>query len=421
MSPASASSAPAASPSEVRPAGGDRGALVFIAAYSAVLNALMLIAPVIGGKLAEDLGLGPAQTGMIFSVELGAFSLATLPAYFWLRRANLRTVTLLCTVVVIGGNVVSGFVDTYSVLLGVRLVTSLAAGSITVVLLSRSGRAANPSRAFGVFVVSQLAMGALILAVFPVVFAGTGAGAVYWTLAGLAVLCLPTAWLLDGEFLRRLAGTSAAPSSASPRRLAPFVLGLGALLLFYIALSGVWTFMAAVADAAGTDPAAVSFSLSAATVAGILSALFASLRGDTPHRRLYLAGGYLGMAVSVALLAGGPGLLRFAVAAVLFKFVWTLILPYLLSTLADLGSGGQVMNTTNLMIGSGLALGPMISGRLIETSGGFAGMLVVAGLGVVVSGVLVMVVHPRRGAVGELDGGADPDRGGATPSTSAVG
>ncbi|GAA3062209.1 MFS transporter [Actinocorallia glomerata] len=372
-------------------------ALIFIAAYSAVLNALMLIAPVISGKLAEDFGLGPAQTGAIFSVELGCFSLATIPAYLWLRRLNLRQVTIVCTVIVIVGNIVSGFVGTYSALLLARLVTSLAAGSIVVILLSRSGKAHNPSRAFGVFVVSQLVMGALILAVFPTVFAEVGSSAVYWSLAGLALLCLPATALLDGEFLRRDRGQGPADAARpSGRSVLPFVLGLGAVLLFYVALSGVWTFMAAVADVAGTSPDAVSRTLSVATLAGIASALFASLRGDTPRRRLYLAVGYLGMAVSVLLLVGAPGLWRFAVAAVVFKFVWTLILPYLLSTLADLGSGGQVMNTTNLMIGSGLALGPLISGSLIESTGGFGAMLLVSTVGVIVSGLLVMVVHPRR-------------------------
>ncbi|GAB3187148.1 MFS transporter [Nesterenkonia suensis] len=380
------------------PSASDGGALVFIAAYSAVLNALMLIAPVISGKLAEDFGLGPAQTGAIFSVELGCFSLATIPAYLWLRRLNLRVVTFFCTVVVIVGNIVSGIVDTYSALLLARLVTSLAAGSIVVILLSRSGKAQNPSRAFGVFVVSQLVMGALILAIFPSIFAGVGSSAVYWSLAGLALLCLPTAALLDGDFLRRdrQQDAAAAGERAGGRSVLPFVLGLGAVLLFYVALSGVWTFMAAVAGVAGTSPDAVSHTLSVATLAGIASALFASLRGDTPRRRLYLTVGYLGMAVSVLMLVGSPGLWRFAVAAVVFKFVWTLILPYLLATLADLGSGGQVMNTTNLMIGSGLALGPLISGFLIESTGGFGAMLLVSAAGVFVSGLLVMVVHPRR-------------------------
>ena len=68
------------------------------------------------------------------------------------------------------------------------------------------------------------------------------------------------------------------------------------------------------------------------------------------------------MALSIGLLFGSPALIRFAIAAVIFKFAWTFILPYLLSTLSDLSNGGHLMNTTNLMIGSGFSIGPIVSG-----------------------------------------------------------
>lgn len=378
----------------------DRGAYTYIAVYSAVLYTVLLIAPVVGGKLAEQFALSPTELGLLFSLELGAFSLATVPAYLWLRRVDLRVTTYLCTGLVIAGNVLSGLVDSYPLLVAVRFLTSLAAGSITVIILSLCGRTGNPSRAFGVFVVCQLAMGALILAVFPVAFAGTEVAAVYWTLAVLALLCLPAARLLDGRFLRHTV-EPAAPRKAPRINPFKFVLGLGAVLFFYIALSGVWTFMAAIATAAGNAAGTTSVVLSIATVAGILSALLATVLGDSPHRRIFLLGGYLGMAASVALLLGGPGLLRFAMAAVIFKFAWTFILPYLLSALADLSSGGHVMNTTNLMIGSGFAIGPLLSGLLIESAGGgFTTMLALSLAGVLVSMAFILTAHTRATSTG---------------------
>lgn len=74
---------------------------------------------------------------------------------------------------------------------------------------------------------------------------------------------------------------------------------------------------------------------------------------------------------------------------------WTLILPYLLSTLSDLG-GHQVMNTTNLMIGAGFALGPVISGVLIE-NGGFTGMITFSLVAILASLLCVLVVQRRFG------------------------
>ncbi|MFI7495551.1 MFS transporter [Kocuria sp. M4R2S49] len=373
--------------------GSDRGTYTYISVYSAVLYTVLLTAPVVAGKLTEQFALTPVQVGGLFSAELGAFSLATIPAYLWLKRLNLRTATYLFTAVVVLGNLVSGFIDDFGWLVAARVITSLAAGSITVILLTLSGRTSNPSRAFGLFVVFQLAMGALILAVFPALYAGTGVAAIYWTLAGLAALCVLVVPQIDGEALR---GSAPAPADSRTRTrppIAQYITGLAAVLLFYIALSGVWAFMAQISAGSGIDLSATSLVLSVATVAGIASALLATVLGDTPRRRLYLRMGYLGMALSVALLFGAPGLLRFAVAAVIFKFAWTLILPYLLSTLSDLG-GSQVMNTTNLMIGTGFAIGPIVSGTLVQ-AGGFSGMLAFSLAAVVASLLCVLVVQRR--------------------------
>jgi predicted MFS family arabinose efflux permease len=258
----------------------DRGTYTYIAVFSAVLYTVLLIAPVIAGKLVEQFGLTPVQVGTLFSLELGAFSLATVPAYLWLRRMNLRTASYLFAAIVIAGNVVSGFMDDFGLLVAARVVTSLAAGSITVIILTLSGKTGNPSRAFGIFVVFQLAMGALILAVFPALFASTGVAAIYWTLAGLAGLCLLVVNRIDGEVLRK----STAVAASDTKRVPVFsaAAGMAAVLLFYVALSGVWSFIAQISAGSGIDLSATSLILSLATVAGIPSALVATTLGDSP-------------------------------------------------------------------------------------------------------------------------------------------
>lgn len=364
------------------------------AVFSAVLYTVLLVAPVIAFPLTTKFGLDASQTGLLFSCELGAFSLATLPAYLWLNRVPLVRSVGFCTVIVILGNLFSGFVSSFEVLLIVRIITSLAAGSITVVLLALGPKAANPGRAFGLFVVCQLIMGALILAVFPALYADSDVSAMYWTLAGLSVLCL--------LFVPMLRGLSLAGADASAReseeaadsrtttaeathrptldraKIPNFAAGLISILFFYIALSGVWTFMGQLSTAAGNSENATSIILMIATIAGIASALLATILGSSPRRRIYLLVGFGILAVSVLVLLGGPALIRFALAAILFKFGWTFVLPYLIASVSALGGGPQTMNTVNLMIGGGFALGPIIAGALIAGPGGFTALLVTA-------------------------------------------
>lgn len=54
------------------------------------------------------------------------------------------------------------------------------------------------------------------------------------------------------------------------------------------------------------------------------------------------------------------------------------VLPLILACLADLDRSGRLMNSVNLVIGGGLALGPAVAGPLLESPLGFSGMLTVS-------------------------------------------
>lgn len=383
----------------VRPkTGNERGTYIYIGVYSAVLYMVLLIAPVITSKLVEQFGLSATQVGGLLSLELGAFSLATVPAYLWLRRVNLVTATQVFTIIAVLGNIISGLVDSYVLLVICRVITSLAAGSITVIILGLSGKAANPGRAYGLFVAAQLVMGAVILALFPSIFATLNVSAIYWTMAGLAALCIPAAKQINPDALRVSSETKAVASTAQTRQfpLSLAVLGLAAVFFFYVGLSSVWSFMGQIAANANLDLGTTSLILSLATLPGIASSVLATWLGDSPWRRAFLIGGYLAMTASIALLFGLTGALQFALAAVVFKFAWTFVLPYLLTSISDLDSNGQLMNSTNLMIGSGFALGPALGGVLIESSGGFDALLWTACAGVVISMIFAVSIQRRK-------------------------
>ncbi|MGO1543533.1 MAG: MFS transporter [Gulosibacter sp.] len=353
---------------------------VFIGAFSAVLYSVLLVAPVIASMLAVEYNLSPGSVGLIASVELGCFSLATIPAYLWLRRANIRWVSVGCIAVVIAGNVLSAMAPSFESLLGLRAITALAAGSITVVILSISAKTTNPSRSYGVFLVAQLGMGAAILLLFPVLFAGRSVSAVYLTLAVLALLCLPASFCLKGHELKKStedAITAATPKPARRTNIFALVCALVAVFGFYFSLGGAWTFMVEIGASGGTEIGLAASMIGIATAAGALIALIATIVGESRYGNLFIMVGYVAMGGSMLLLFGGPGLVRFIIAVFVFKLAWSWLLPFLLSTVSRVG-GTHVMNSTNLMIGGGLAVGPLVAGQLIEATGGFNMMLTVA-------------------------------------------
>lgn len=370
--------------------------LTAIVLFAAITPTILMTAPAVAAQLAVQWQLSPAQIGDLFSVELGAMSLATLPAFWWLRCVNWRMAALAAAVLFIAANLLSTLADTYAQLLILRLFSALAGGSLMIICLASAATTANPSRVYGLWVMGQLVVGAVGLALLPGLFERYGLQSGYLILAGMMALLLP---LVRG-FPCAHAAPQAIRTAVTGTRVKA-VLGVAAVLAFYISLGGVWTFIGALGASAGISAQHSGEILAIATVMGIAGAACASLIGARLPRLSLLLAGYALMAAAVLLLLGQPTLVRFALAALLFKFAWTFILPLILACLADLDHSGKLMNASNLVIGGGLAIGPAIAGRLIEASGGFAVLLV--GGAVITLLSLVLILASRPGPVVEME------------------
>lgn len=346
--------------------------LAAIVLFAAITPTILMTAPAVAAQLASQWQLSPSQIGDLFSTELGAMSLATLPAFWWLKRVDWRRAALLAGALFIVANLLSIWAQGYAALLALRFCSALAGGSLMIICLSSAASTANPSRAYGLWVMGQLVVGAIGLGILPRLFEHYGLAACYLLLALLMSLCLP----LARYFPQGAPATekTAEQAAAVPKWKALW--GILGILGFYISLSGVWTFIGSISAKAGISAEASGELLALATVMGIVGAGCASLIGNRLPRLLLLLLGYGLMAGSVLLLLGAPSLARFALAALVFKFTWTFILPLILACLADLDRSGKLMNASNLVIGGGLAIGPALAGRLIESSGGFQPLLI---------------------------------------------
>ncbi|MFS7162644.1 MFS transporter [Serratia proteamaculans] len=364
--------------------------LTAIILFAAIAPGILMTAPAIAAQLASQWLLTPAQIGHLFSTELGAMSLATLPAWWWISRVNWRRVAALAAAVFIAGNLASAWVSDFSLLLGLRFVASLAGGTLMILCITCAAGTANPSRVYALWVLGQLVLGAVGLLVLPPLFAHFGLMAVYLILAAIMLCCLP----LIGAFPSGFHPVqSAVHSTATPRRRKIFA--VLAVLTFYISLSAVWTFIGSIAAAAGLSPVHSGQVLATATLFGIVGAGGAALisAGHGGNRLIWL--GYGLLLAGITLLIQEPLLLRFAIAAVLFKFTWTFVLPFILARVAGLDNNGKLMNNINLVIGGGMAIGPTLAGYLIESSGGFDALLVGALGCSLLSLLLILLASPR--------------------------
>ncbi|MFV3382138.1 MULTISPECIES: MFS transporter [Pseudomonas] len=367
--------------------------LLAIVLFAAVVPSVLMTAPAVATQYAAQLGLGPARIGQLFSVELAAMSLATLPAYYWQSRWDWRQVARGAALLFIGANLASACTDQYATLMALRALSALAGGSLMVVCIASAAQSPQADRVYGLWVGGQLMLGAVGLWVLPPLFANFGLKALYLGLAMLMLLCLP----LAGAFSASPAGTTRhASTQPLGQGWLPGLCGLFAVLVFYAGLSAVWTFIGSVAATSAIEPADSGRILSIATLLGIAGALCATLIGPRWPRNVLLGLGLGLMSTALCLLLDTPSLLRFAGAALLFKFCWTFVLPFILACLADLDRHGRLMNSVNLVIGGGLALGPAIAGPVLEAGLGMRSVLIGSACCLLLAFIALMITRRSR-------------------------
>ncbi|WP_175655573.1 MFS transporter [Burkholderia ambifaria] len=381
----------AALPSDGRTATFARSTLVALVVFAAITPLLLLVAPAVAGQLATQLGLSASQIGTYFFVELGAFSLATVPSYLWLGRVDARRVAA-CAIALFGmGNLLTAlWMPGFGALLALRAVTALGGGSLMVLCMTSAATSENSDRVYGLWVVGQLTAGAIGLFVLPHVFAAFGLRALYVALAVLALLAAPLSRGFPATLGARTASTQAArggadadaDADASPRFVA---LAIGAVLMFYLAIGSVWTFASRAAAQAGLDPQSTGNVLAIASVMGIAGAALASCAGGRLARRAMLAAGYALLAASLVALAALPDAIGYSAAIFAFKFAWTFVLPFMLATVARIDTSGRLVATLNFVIGAGLAAGPLLAGLLLDAGGTMHALFAAATAGAIAS------------------------------------
>ena len=77
--------------------------LTAIIVFAAIAPGILMTAPAVAAQLASQWHLTPGQIGHLFSTELGAMSIATLPAWWWISRINWRKIATLAAIVFLIG------------------------------------------------------------------------------------------------------------------------------------------------------------------------------------------------------------------------------------------------------------------------------------------------------------------------------
>jgi predicted MFS family arabinose efflux permease len=141
------------------------------------------------------------------------------------------------------------------------------------------------------------------------------------------------------------------------------------------------------------DAAHTGEALAEASVMGIVGAACASLVAGRVTRLAMLLTGYALLVGSLAGLAMEPGPIGFMAAVFVFKFAWTFVLPFILAAAAKHDRSGRLIASLNLVIGAGLAAGPLMAGVLLDMGASLATLFAGAALISVLSSACLLRVE----------------------------
>jgi predicted MFS family arabinose efflux permease len=356
---------------------------------TAIVAAILMIAPVVVGALITRYGFTPSQAGLTISVELGAMSIAAWPALWWLPRWSWPKALAVMLAVMVAGNVACVFVSSFGALAALRCLTGLAGGSVMVVCLAVVGLTQQTERNFGWWTISQLLLGAIGLSLLPRVLPAVGLRGLYCALTVLLAACVPLVRLVPQRAPARAAAAGSGVLGA------PALLGMAGILCLYIALGGVWTYVERIGAASGLAATLIGDDLTIASVCGIAGCGSAIVLGARWGRVRPLLIGFALILAGAAALVGVVPATRFMLAAAAFKYAWTFALPFILAGMASHDNSGRLMAIANFMIGGGLALGPALIAALLAEPPRY-GIVPLIGMGFGAASLVLLLLSLRR-------------------------
>lgn len=329
------------------------------AAGAMIFNTL----PVFLGKAAESFALSDNAAGWLATTYLAGFGLSSVSAPLWLNRVERKRLTQLLFLSAMVLLAVAGLLQTLALITVVLFAAGWALGGLYTVSFILAAEHPDATRAVGVKLGGEVALGALLLFLIPtLVYPAFGFMGMLCTLAVVLAVLFPCTEFAVTPAVPQ--GDLVAHSNHSPVPVRA-VAALGALLLFTVGQAAVWSFVERAGVRAGYDSAAIGGVLSVAVLIGGGGSLLAGALSDRFGKTAPLLFAALLYIVAIFMFALGTRFAIYAGAVNAFFFAWLFALPYLVSAIGALDKSGRATSLVTACFAFGSMLGPALAGELL--------------------------------------------------------
>ncbi|MCZ8543431.1 MFS transporter [Mesorhizobium qingshengii] len=318
--------------------------------------------PVLLGALYTEGHVSGDELALVATAEMIAIAIGSAIVAMLLSAHKMRWKSAALLLLLALANVWTAYAAGANTLMAARALAGLAEGGLVAIATELIARSRRAERIGGYFVtmqtLAQCAL-ALLLALYVIPAAGSAGG--FIVLAIVCVASLVVAYIVPADYAdlpkdENLANVVTVPS----------ITALLSIFCYFMFFGAVWAFLEPLGAQFGIDGRTVGLIVSASLAVQVLGAMTATaFEAHIDYRLAITAIGAVAL-VSSLVLASGPGLTTFWVAALVMGFILLFIVPYQIR----LAITADDTRTTVLLVPAaqlfGLAIGPIAASLLID-------------------------------------------------------
>ncbi len=312
-----------------------------------------------------DLEFSREQIGWVSSAQLGGIALGSFINLRLIKILSWRRIAYVGLGLLILTDFVTMFMMDYLPFIVIRLLAGTAGGICVSFGVYAIGNTRKADRNFGLFLAFQVISAIIANMFLPGVVQSQGIASIF---VFLIILELLTLFILL-KHIPNFEVQGQQTGGANSTKVWLFcILQLVAVLFFYIALGGFWTYLAPIALDAGLTEQETGRAIGLGLFGGLAGAFVAAQLNIRLGRLLPILFAVGMQITALAILYTGFQFTVFVLAAGLFMFGWYMYFPYQLGMLAALDRDGRPMILANAVAGIGSSMGAPIVAYFLADS-----------------------------------------------------
>ena len=327
----------------------------------------ILILPTMVGALVDYAGFTDAEAGWVAAVGFAGSALGAMVVGLRIRHLDPRKLAVLGLIMLTVFDAASTLVSQLPVWLFVtlRFMSGVGGAVAYAAVMTTIAAMNNPERGYGIFMVFQFGLSAVLLYGLPFVLADIGVVGMYLCMAAAAACSL----LLKGSVMQREAAVEDAAIEMHMLIKPAAILAMVGIGLYETANFMQYTYADRIGVGFGLTDYQIGEILGFSSLIGIPAALTVVWVGD---RFGQLAPLTIALILSIAALIGllfPSGKVTYVAAMGAFGFAWAFGLAYFYAIEARIDPGGSVVVVGGFFTACGSTVGPALAATLVVPQG----------------------------------------------------